>query len=244
METYFLYAFCALSLLGGIGMVISRNAIHCAIALLGSMMCLAAVYALLGAHLLAALQIIIYAGAIIILIVYVIMLLRPDGEDAIQAFRKPGLMAAPLALLFLVLFGKALLPLADVSPEGDVLTAADVAVPGEGSCTDMQPEKDQDGVPIAELEGAVFAGQVLTDCADPDCAQSKACYGTVKAVGAQLLGRYILPFELSSVLLLAGIVGAVLLSGRKPDELAAEPPPASADPVDPDQPRPGGEVQS
>lgn len=228
MDTYFLYAFCSLALIGGVGMVVMRNAIHAAIALLGSMLCLAAVYALLDAHLLAALQIIIYAGAIVILIVYVIMLLGPDSDDATQSYRKHGLMAAPLVLVFVALFAKSLLPLAGDAREDDVLSAPGVAVEGEGSCTDMI-DADEDG---------------LTDCADLDCSSSLDCYGTVKTVGAHLLGPYVLPFEVSSVLLLSGIVGAVLLSGRKPEELAARPPPVSPDPVDPEQPRPGGKVQS
>jgi NADH:ubiquinone oxidoreductase subunit 6 (subunit J) len=63
----------------------------------------------------------------------------------------------------------------------------------------------------------------MTDCGDTDCGADDACFGTVEAVGAQLLGPYVLPFEVSSVLLLAGIVGAVLLTGRRPKESDAAP---------------------
>ena len=59
-------------------------------------------------------------------------------------------------------------------------------------------------------------GDGLIDCADPDCQSHVRCFGTVESVGASLLGPFVLPFEVSSILLLSGIVGAILLTGPKP----------------------------
>lgn len=227
MDTVLLYVFSALALLGGIAMVASRHPVRAALSLLFSMLNLAAIYALLQAHLLAALQIIIYAGAIVILIVYVIMLLSPRAEEAGAAFRRGFYWALPLVVLFAIVFVRALAPLADserlVLATDEVTCAA--GEPCEALCTD-DLDNDADG---------------LTDCADRDCAGHQECYGTVKAVGAQLLGPFVLPFEVSSLLLLAGIVGAVLLTGRKPDDLAAEAPPVAVEPGEPDAAQPGGE---
>jgi hypothetical protein len=64
-------------------------------------------------------------------------------------------------------------------------------------------------------------GDGLTDCADSDCSRHEACFGSVRSVGAALLGPYVLPFEVSSVLLLGGIVGALLLTVRRPAAAAA-----------------------
>lgn len=228
----FLYLFSALALLGGIAMVAWRHPIHAALSLLFTMLNLAAIYAVLQAHLLAALQIIIYAGAIVILIVYVIMLLSPRAEDAGVAFRRGWFWALPLVVLFAIVFARALAPLA--SSERLALAADEVSCgeggPCEALCSD-EIDNDEDG---------------LTDCGDTDCAGHQACFGTVRAVGAQLLGPYVLAFELSSLLLLAGIVGAVLLTGRKSDELLSEAPSVAVKPAEPgaaqpgDQPRKGG----
>jgi len=203
LATIMMYVFSVFAVVGGVGLVIAKHPIHGAISLLMSMMCLAGIYALLGAHLIAALQIIIYAGAIIILVVYVIMLLDVVGSDSAGVYRKAGLVALPLLALLV-------LPLVQsVAGLGEAAALADgkvVCAPGsvcEQVCGDDQ-DNDGDG---------------LTDCADPDCGSQKVCYGTVKAVGASLLGRYVLPFEISSILLLIGIVGAVLLTAPKPEEL-------------------------
>ncbi len=203
LATIMMYVFCVFAVAGGVGLVIAKHPIHGAISLLLSMLCLAGVYALLGAHLIAALQIIIYAGAIIILVVYVIMLLDVVGSDSVGFYRKTGLVALPLlALLVLPLVQSvAGLGAAAALADGKVVCAAGSVC--EQDCGD---DKDNDG------DG-------LTDCADPDCGSERVCYGTVKAVGASLLGRYVLPFEISSILLLVGIVGAVLLTAPKPEEL-------------------------
>ena len=213
--TAMLYLLCAVAVLGGLGTVVLKHPVHAALSLLATMLMLGGAYALLQAHLLAALQIIIYAGAIIIVIVYVIMLLdlRSDGGMWI---RVGGMVAVPALGLFVLLCLKLFMALpagaAPVLADGDTsICAAGVAC--ETSCVDR---KDNDG------DG-------LSDCADPDCQGHNACFGTTKAVGAQLLGPFVLPFEVASILLLAGIVGAVLLTGRKPHEpgeTPARPPPS------------------
>jgi len=212
-----LYVFSGMAVAGGLGLVLCKHPIHGAISLLFSMLSLAGVYALLDAHLIAALQIIIYAGAIMILVVYIIMLLDLGSEDAKIVYRKAGLMGLPLLALLLLLLGQGMLSVAGgaTAPalaEGQVVCPAGVAC--ETLCGDGL---DQDG-------------DKLTDCADPDCAALATCFGTVEAVGASLLGPFVLPFEMASVLLLAGIVGAILLTGRKPDELEAPVPPPAIQP--------------
>ncbi len=228
MSTAFLYLFCACSVIGAVGTVVQRHPIHAALSLLGSMLSLAAIYALLNAHLIAALQVLIYAGAIIILVVYVIMLLQVGSDDTAMVFRKAWLWALPLVLLFAVLFGKALFPL-EGAVAAPLLDGVVVCPPGEECEADCADGKDTDG------DG-------LTDCNDPDCGPTEQCFGTVAGVGAQLMGPYILPFEVSSLLLLAGMIGAVLLTGRRPEELEdAHAPVAIAD-FDPEGAQAGGRV--
>jgi len=101
--TIFLYAFCATAVVGGAYLLLARNPIHGAMGLLTTMLSLAGIYAALQAHLLAVLQVLIYAGAIIVLIVYIIMLLDTKSDDA-RAFNARHVSAAvALAALFVAM---------------------------------------------------------------------------------------------------------------------------------------------
>ncbi|MCP4871814.1 MAG: hypothetical protein GY898_24165 [Proteobacteria bacterium] len=229
MSIAFLYLFGALAVVGALGTVLQRHPIHAALSLLGSMLSLAAVYALLNAHLIAALQVIIYAGAIIILVVYIIMLLQAGTDDQAVVFRKAWMWSLPLVLVFGVIFGKALFP---IHAEAAVLADGIIVCPPGADC-----EADC-------ADGADSDGDGLTDCNDPDCGGTLQCFGTVNGVGAQLMGPYILPFEVSSLLLLAGMIGALLLTGRRPKEWADEPAPVSVHTANPDGAQAGGRVHA
>jgi len=217
LATIMMYAFCVCAVAGGVGLVVARHPIHGAVSLLMSMLCLAGVYALLGAHLIAALQIIIYAGAIIILVVYVIMLLDVVGSNSGGFYRKAGLAAVPLLALLVLPLVQSVAGVGDAG--GKQLLDGPVVCAAGTQCELCGDDKDNDG------DG-------LSDCADPDCGSHTVCYGTVKAVGSSLLGRYVLPFEISSILLLAGIVGAVLLTAPKPEELERPVPAPAVDASD------------
>ena len=71
----------ALALAGGVGVIASRQPVHSALSLLLVLGSLAVDYLLLGAQFIAALQVIIYAGAIVVLFVFIIMLLHARGEE-------------------------------------------------------------------------------------------------------------------------------------------------------------------
>jgi NADH-quinone oxidoreductase subunit J len=74
--------FAAVALVGGISMVTAHNPVYSAIGLLSAMFAIAVMYVLLDAHFVAAVQVIIYAGAVMTLFLFVIMLIGVDTEDA------------------------------------------------------------------------------------------------------------------------------------------------------------------
>lgn len=203
METVLLYVFCVLALSSGVATVLLRHPIHAALGLLSCSLCLAAVYAMLGAHLVAAMQVVVQAGAIVILIVYVVMLIEGGTAGTHAVFRRGGLIALPVMALFAVLFLRALASVPDAGPAALAM--------GDAACPEGEPCE------LACSDAADGDGDGRIDCADPDCALHEACFGTVEAVGAALLGPWALPFEFSSLLLLAGIVGAVVLTRTRPD---------------------------
>jgi len=75
MEALLFWTFTAISILGGVGVVIGRNPVNGAMALVGSFFGLAGLFLLLNAQLIAALQVLVYTGAIMVLFLFVIMLL-------------------------------------------------------------------------------------------------------------------------------------------------------------------------
>lgn len=96
---FWIAAACAIG--GAVATVLSRRAIRSAVFLLGNILSLAVLFALLDAHLLAALQVIVYAGAVVVLFVFVIMLLGSATESRGRSGRAPLVRTiAAVSLLF------------------------------------------------------------------------------------------------------------------------------------------------
>ncbi len=75
------YIFAALSILGGLGVLFLRNPIHCALSLVGTFFCLGSIYVMLNAEFVAVIQVLVYAGAIMVLFLFVLMLLSSKTSD-------------------------------------------------------------------------------------------------------------------------------------------------------------------
>jgi NADH-quinone oxidoreductase subunit J len=102
---FFLLA--AIAILGAISLILQKHPIHSALSLIVVMVALAGLYLLLGSEFVAAVQIIVYGGAIMVLFVFVIMLLN-DGEEERTNFSKLARFAGiPLALAISGLIGAA-----------------------------------------------------------------------------------------------------------------------------------------
>ncbi len=154
--------FAALLVAASLGVILFPHPVRSALSLVSALFILAVIYIFLDAHLVAALQIIVYAGAIMVLFLFVIMLLNLQTEVRES---KVGLKAA-----------------------------AAIAA----------------GLLAAQL--AYIFHQGATGVTD---GQVPAAYGTTEAVAERLFSHFLLPFELTSVLLLVAIVGAVVLAKRR-----------------------------
>ncbi|HEX3251719.1 MAG TPA: NADH-quinone oxidoreductase subunit J [Pyrinomonadaceae bacterium] len=143
-----------------LAVVAQRNPLYCAISLIGVFVSLACLYVMLAAPFIAAVQVIVYAGAIMVLVVFVIMLLNVEQEERGRN-RLKFLVPAAIALA---------------------------------------------AVLIAEVAFMLFS------VANPTPAVSNI--GVTSSIGTQLFTRYLLPFEITSILLLMAIVGAMTLARR------------------------------
>ena len=178
MTTLLFVLLAGLAVGSAIAMVVQRNPLYSAISLIGVFVALAGLYLTLAAPFLAAIQIIVYAGAIMVLVVFVIMLLNVEEEE-----HKPvrlGYLTAAAILLAAVLFGEA----------GFIL---------------------------------YFMGNSNLEPLDPNAIGNPSNVGLTSSIGTGLFTNYLLPFEITSILLLMAIVGAMTLArrvGLRPTDLA------------------------
>src|ERR1700751_617859 len=113
---YFFYGLAAMMIIGGILVITRKNAIHSALALITTLLAQAALYLMLYAPFVAGVQIILYAGGIMVLFLFVIMLISIERTVKERQFNKqwPGGIAAAAALggLFITVYtkGKGIFP--------------------------------------------------------------------------------------------------------------------------------------
>ena len=164
-EVVFFYTITVLLLAAALSVVFNRQPVYSVLSLLVVIFCLACYFVLLGAYFVAALQVLLYAGAVLVLFLFVFMLLNLSPEVLARArpftLRTIGTLAAAFLLFCLV----------------RILLA-----PGGPQTSPYPPS------------------------------------GSVESVGRALFTTYLLPFELTSFLILAAIIGAVTLAKRSPDE--------------------------
>lgn len=152
--------FATVAVLGAVSLILQRHPIHSALSLIVVMVSLAGLYLLLGAEFIAAVQVIVYGGAIMVLFVFVIMLLNAGAEERTNLSRMARYVGVPL---------------------GMVLTGA--------------------------LAWKVWAA--------PAAAPQPLPVETTRTLSLMLFREYVLPFELTSILILIAILGAVVLAKKE-----------------------------
>lgn len=95
------FVLAAIAVLGALSLILQRHPIHSALSLIVVMIALAGLYLLLGAEFVAAVQIIVYGGAIMVLFVFVIMLLNAGVEERTNVSKLAGIAGIPLAVALL-----------------------------------------------------------------------------------------------------------------------------------------------
>ena len=154
----------ASTVVAALTVVLHPNPVKSALALVVTLFLLAVVFVLLEAHMIAALQIIVYAGAIMVLFLFVIMLLNLQIEDPDRGHRRNVLRSFAWA--------------------GGAVLAIELALLVRGA-------------PVGSADAAPQG------------------YGGAAAVARSLYTDFLLPFELTSILLLVAVVGAVVLAQKQ-----------------------------
>jgi len=165
MTALIFFIFAGIAVLCGVSLVVQTHPIASALSLIGVMGSLALLYLQLGGEFIAAAQLIVYAGAIMVLFVFVIMLLNAGAEGV---SRQVSAMARYAGILLLASF------------LGLISFIIQAALP--------------------KTEGVVFGAFQG---------------GTAEAIGRKLFTVYLLPFEVTSVLILIAILGAIVLARKE-----------------------------
>jgi NADH-quinone oxidoreductase subunit J len=164
-------------LLGAVGVIVSDSPVHSALSLVGTLFGVAVLFIAQDAEFLAAVQVIVYAGAIVVLFLFVIMLLGVDRIEEIESDSLSGQRPA----------------------------AAVVAVAG-----------------VALLVLLAVRGVQVTTGEHHKVAALDSGGSNIVTLGRALFTDYVFAFEVTSVLLVIAVVGAVVLAKRGPKEEAEE----------------------
>jgi NADH-quinone oxidoreductase subunit J len=164
MDAFLFFFFALAAVACGINLVVQSHPISSALSLIGVMGSLAVLYLLLGAEFMAAAQMIVYAGAIMVLFIFTIMLLNAGTERKKGTSLTVKILGVPALVAFL----------------GAISFLIQRLLPGT------------ENVAFGAFQG-----------------------GTVQAIGRKLFTEYLLPFEVTSVLILIAILGAVVLARKE-----------------------------
>jgi len=125
LETLLLYFFAAAALGGGVLMLLARHPMRVALALISSMISLAGIYAILGVHVVAVFQVLIYVGAVMVFMVYVIMLLDARDPSFLERYSRAVVPSVAAAAALAAVLGAAV-------SRGQVMTAERLAQMHDG----------------------------------------------------------------------------------------------------------------
>jgi len=165
------------AVMSAFGVVSSRSPVHSALSLVATLFSIAVLFVAQDAHFLAAVQVIVYAGAVVVLFLFVIMLLGVDRIDDLET--EPLVGQRPLALI----------------ASGAFLGAAVV--------TYVLTTRDFDGIVTGTVRQPGEAGYLVT-----------AGYENLRNLATLVFTDYLFAFEITSLLLVIAVVGAVVLARR------------------------------
>jgi NADH-quinone oxidoreductase subunit J len=160
MNPFFFYFFATLLILAGLAVVLARNPVYSVLSLVAAIFSLASLFILLEAFFVGVILLLVYAGAVLVLFLFVVMLLNLNKSDLART-------------------------------------------------------KQSHFRPLGFLLGAAFLAElfwVVKVSVNTRSASSESVRGTIETIGKILFTDYLLPFELTSFLLLAAVIGIVSLA--------------------------------
>lgn len=192
MDTFLFYLFTAIMLGSGIGVIVNRNPIASALCLVLSFIGVAGLFILLSAFFIGIIQILVYAGAVMVLFLFIIMLL--DVKQATKS--KVSLPAIGGGILITLIFLAQLLTVVGDIPGGN------------------EPLADIDHAQAAVIRAEALGAELAADDRIIEELE-KGNFPDVQLVGESLFTKYNFHLQMIGVLLLVSSIGVVVLSKKK-----------------------------
>ena len=181
-----------------LGVVLIRDLFRAALLLVAVFIAVGGYFVLLNAEFLAVVQVLIYAGAIAVLIIFAVMLTRD-----VQHGNPPNRLQVPAAILAVLLFAAL------------VVVAVDTQ-------WNFLPEEDRQSVELVQTSAVVtISAQALEEAGVTEASEQEAAQSA--GLADLLIGKFVLPFEAVSVLLLAALIGALALVRPRAGPTASDP---------------------
>lgn len=183
---FIVFVIATLMVIGGaVGVIVRRHPVHAALSLVLTLFGVAVHFVSMEAHFLAAVQVIVYAGAIVVLFLFVIMLLGVDSSENLKI--EPLPIQRPIAALA-------------------ALAIVGLLVAGIVEAREAPPLKAGIGLDITGEPLSVEEGQPPAGPAGPDA--------NIEQLGQNLFSDHVLAFELTSVLLIVAVAGTVVMTRK------------------------------
>jgi NADH-quinone oxidoreductase subunit J len=205
LEQIIFLVLAALATGGGLGMVIVKDPVHSALMLVFTLFNLAGVFLILGAEFIAAIQVLIYAGAIVVLFLFVMMLLQVRPGPSLYRLRFFQSRIGPvIALLFVV---EVVLV---VFASGFALNGGKITDPNNTQAQQVAASvrySTEAEVPFTDANGNTVGGTGIG-------LHENVTNGHTALFGKELYSTYLYPFEIASMLLLIAAIGAIVIARR------------------------------
>ena len=192
-----------------------KNPIHSALALILTFFSQAGLFIALGAHFVAAVQIIVYAGAIMVLFLFVIMLLNLGSlQDTVR--QNVGAIKIFVFLLAALLVIEGITVARYVDQNGGVIKDQSLDVVIQRLKDDFKMSDEDIKSSVEKLYGEGTSISNLTSVQVIGLVHSEM--GKTERIGTLLFSKFVLPFEVTSFILIAALIGVITIVNRDPQE--------------------------
>lgn len=194
-----------------------KNPIHSALALILTFFSQAGLFIALGAHFIAAVQVIVYAGAIMVLFLFVIMLLNLGSlqDTARQNISAIKIFVLVLAVLLAI---EGVTVARYVDQNGGVIKKQSTDVIIQRLKDDFKMSDEDIKHSVEELYGKGTSVSNLTSVQVTGLVHGEM--GKTERIGTLLFSKFVLPFEVTSFILIAALIGVIAIVNREPQEAA------------------------
>jgi NADH-quinone oxidoreductase subunit J len=180
----------AIAVASSILVVSMRNPVHSALFLLLTFLCVAILFVMMGAEFVGAVQVLVYAGGIMVLFLFVVMLINVKELPKERIFTAGSVMGMLMGVLLFMILA--------------IILATGKWAPAVNAPENLKTATMVKVTPVVDAGGATVQTETVT----------REVVGNSEAVGMALYRDYLVPFELASLFLLVAMIGAIVIGKR------------------------------